>query len=100
MEALNVLADPTRLAILESLTKEPASVGAVADRFPISRPAMSRHLRLLRDAGLVESVTDGTRHIYRVRPQGIEAVRRYMDQLWNDAAARYKITVENLKDQS
>lgn len=99
-ESLHVLSDATRLAIVESLIIEPAPVGEIADRFPISRPAMSRHLRLLREAGLVEVESAGTRHIYRVRPQGVEALREYMDELWRAAAARYVITTENLKDSS
>lgn len=98
MEALEVLGDPTRLEIFEALAAEPASVGAVSKRFPISRPAVSRHLKLLKDAGLVEATSDGTRNIYRVRPEGVAAVREYMDALWREATARYTIAAENLGD--
>jgi DNA-binding transcriptional ArsR family regulator len=100
VEALQALGDPVRLGIVESLAREPASVGVLAGQFPISRPAVSRHLRLLKEAGLVDSVVDGTRRIYRVRPQGVAALREYMDQLWHDAAARYTIAVENLDEES
>lgn len=99
MEALQVLADPVRLAIVESLAREPASVGVLAERFPISRPAISRHLRLLREAGLVDSVADGTRHVYRVRPQGLATLREYMDQLWREASVRYTLVAENLTEE-
>jgi DNA-binding transcriptional ArsR family regulator len=95
-DALATLADPIRLAIVEVLAQEPTSVGALADRFPISRPAVSRHLRLLKEAGLVDSLSDGTRRIYQVRPEGIAALREYMDQLWREASARYTIAVENI----
>ena len=96
MEALAVLADPVRLALVESLAQSPASVGALAEQFPISRPAISRHLRVLKDAGLVDVDPVGTRRIYRARPDGLAALSRYMDGLWRDAAARYTIAAENL----
>jgi len=99
VEALQVLADPVRLGIVESLAREPASVGLLAERFPISRPAISRHLRLLREAGLVDSVADGTRHVYRVRPEGLAALREYMDELWREASARYALVAENLPEE-
>jgi len=99
VEALQVLADPVRLAIVESLAREPASVGVLAERFPISRPAISRHLRLLREAGLVDSVADGTRNVYRVRPEGLATLREYMDQLWREASVRYTLVAENLPEE-
>ena len=99
MESLSVLADPVRLAIVESLAAGPASDGVLAERFPISRPAISRHLRLHKDAGLVEPVSDGTRRIYRVRPDGLSALRAYMDELWREASARYTLAAENLTSE-
>ena len=96
MDSLHVLSDPVRLAIVESLASRPTTVAALAEQFPISRPAVSRHLKLLKDAGLVESESEGTRRIYRVRPDGISALRDYMDQLWRDAAARYTMAAENV----
>ena len=98
MEALETLADPVRLAIVEALAAEPASVAVLADRFPISRPAVSRHLKLLKEAGLVDSISDGTRRIYRVRPEGIAELREYMEQLWREAATRYALVAENLSE--
>ena len=99
MDSLQALGDPVRLGIVESLARQPASVGVLAEQFPISRPAVSRHLRVLKDAGLVDSIVDGTRRVYRVRPQGVAALREYMDQLWRDASARYTLAVENLTEE-
>jgi DNA-binding transcriptional ArsR family regulator len=96
VDALQVLADPVRLEIVEALAREPSSVGVLAERFPISRPAVSRHLRLLKEAGLVDSMVAGTRHVYRVRPEGVASLREFMDQLWRDASARYALVAENL----
>jgi DNA-binding transcriptional ArsR family regulator len=96
VDALQTLADPVRLAIVESLAHGPTSVGVLSQRFPISRPAVSRHLRLLKEAGLVDSMSDGTKRIYQVRPEGIAALREYMDQLWREASIRYTIAAENL----
>ena len=98
MDSLQALGDPVRLGIVESLARQPASVGVLAEQFPISRPAVSRHLRVLKAAGLVDSIVDGTRRVYRVRPQGVAALREYMDQLWRDASARYTLAVENLTE--
>ena len=99
MDSLQALGDPVRLGIVESLARQPASVGVLAEQFPISRPAVSRHLRVLKDAGLVDSIVDGTRRVYRVRPQGVAALREYRDQLWRDASARYTLAVENLTEE-
>ena len=99
MDSLQVLADPVRLAIVESLVRHPAPVGVLAEQFPISRPAISRHLRLLREAGLVDSGTDGTRHVYRVRPEGVDQLRTDMDELWREASSRYTLAAENLDEE-
>ena len=99
MDSLQARGDPVRLGIVVSLARQPASVGVLAEQFPISRPAVSRHLRVLKDAGLVDSIVDGTRRVYRVRPQGVAALREYMDQLWRDASARYTLAVENLTEE-
>jgi DNA-binding transcriptional ArsR family regulator len=96
VDALQALGDPVRLGIVESLARHPAPVGVLAEQFPISRPAVSRHLRLLKEAGLVDSVVDGTRRVYRVRPEGVAALREYMDQLWQEASARYTLVAENI----
>jgi DNA-binding transcriptional ArsR family regulator len=72
-------------------------VRELADELPISRPAVSRHLRLLKAAGLVSDRPEGTRRLYRLHDEGIEAVRAYLEQVWGDAAARFRIAAENTK---
>ncbi|MFN8109260.1 MAG: metalloregulator ArsR/SmtB family transcription factor [Thermoleophilia bacterium] len=94
--ALEALGDPNRRAILEVLGEGPAAVRTIADRLPISRPAVSRHLRLLRDAGLVDHRPSGTRRVYALRADGVEAVRAYFDEVWREAAARFRLTAENV----
>ena len=97
--ALDALGDPTRREIVAMLAEAPASVQALADRLPISRPAVSRHLRLLKDADLVTNHADGARRIYRLQPDGVELLRAYFEELWGDAATRFRITAENLGPQ-
>lgn len=74
---------------MEILRTGPMPVGNLAARFPISRPAVSQHLKVLGDAGLVEATPDGTRRLYRLAPEGVAALRRYLDELWDDALAAY-----------
>ncbi|HEU5474034.1 MAG TPA: metalloregulator ArsR/SmtB family transcription factor [Actinophytocola sp.] len=93
--ALDALGDANRRSILEILSGGAASVQQIADRLPISRPAVSRHLRVLKAAGLVGDHPDGTRRVYHLRDEGVEAVREYFRTVWGDAAARFRITVEN-----
>jgi DNA-binding transcriptional ArsR family regulator len=93
--ALDALGDENRRAIVEILSRGGRSVQQIADQLPISRPAVSRHLRLLKDAGLVEDQPDGTRRIYQLRDDGVEAVRDYFAQVWDQAAARFRIVAEN-----
>lgn len=87
--ALAALSDPTRRAIVEMLRREPAPVGQIARRFPISRPAISQHLRILSDAGLVKANPKGNQRIYNLAPDGFGALREYLDTLWDDALAAY-----------
>ena len=94
-EAFEALADPNRRAIVELLRLEDRSVQQIADELPISRPAVSRHLRLLKEAGLVTDSAEGTRRLYRLHDEGIEAVRAYLEQVWGDAAARFRIAADN-----
>jgi DNA-binding transcriptional ArsR family regulator len=91
---LNALGDPTRRAIFERLGRGPAAVGEIAKELPVSRPAVSQHLKVLKDAGLVIDRPDGTRRLYQLDPTGIEAVRAYFDTFWNQALAAFKHAVE------
>lgn len=88
MHALDALGSPVRRAILQELRIAPLSVGEIAARFPVSRPAISRHLRMLEQAGLVEARAAGARSVYDVRLQGFAAVRDFLDQFWDTALAR------------
>jgi len=94
---LSALADPTRRAIFERLAKRPMSVGEIAEGLPVSRPAVSQHLRALKDAHLVEHERAGTQNIYRVNPEGIAALRRYLDDLWTRALGDLKGAAEASK---
>ena len=96
--ALSALGDPHRRAIVEILGSGARSVGQIADQLPISRPAVSRHLRLLKNAGLVEDEADGTRRVYQLRDAGVIAIRNYFSTLWGDAAGRYRIVAENVPE--
>ena len=91
---LTALGDPTRRAIFERLAAGPLPVGEIAHDLPVSRPAVSQHLKVLKDAGLVIDSRDGTRRIYQLDPTGIEAVRTYFDTLWQHALAAFKTAVE------
>ena len=99
-DAWSVLGDPSRRSIVECLAERPRAVGELADALPISRPAVSRHLRLLKEAGLVIDRAEGTRRLYRLHDDGIAAVRDYLEQVWGDAAARFRIAAENTGDRS
>ena len=92
--ALDVLADPTRRSIFERLADGPQAVGDLAGHFPVSRPAVSQHLKVLKEAGLVHDERDGTRRLYRLDPRGLEAVRDSIDDLWKRALTAYKTAVE------
>jgi DNA-binding transcriptional ArsR family regulator len=92
--AFLALGDPTRLAILERLTDRPSAVVDLARELPVSRPAVSQHLRVLKDAGLVIDHAVGNRRVYRVDPDGLAGVRDQLDRFWNKALAAYKATIE------
>ncbi len=89
------LGDPHRRAILVLLHGGERSVREIADEMPITRPAVSRHLRLLKEAGLVTSSAEGTRRLYRLHDEGLGAVRAYLQQVWGDAAARFRLVADN-----
>jgi predicted transcriptional regulator len=88
VHALDALGNPVRRDILRALRVSPLSVGEIASKLPVSRPAVSRHLRLLDRAGLVESRAEGTRSVYAVRLQGLGPVRDFLDEFWDAALAR------------
>jgi DNA-binding transcriptional ArsR family regulator len=94
-EALQALGDPHRRAIVELLRAGDRSVQDLADELPISRPAVSRHLRLLKEAGLVTDRAEGTRRLYRLHDEGVEAVRDYLEGIWGETAARFRLAAEN-----
>jgi DNA-binding transcriptional ArsR family regulator len=92
--AFTALGDPTRRAIFEQLREGPRSVGELAGTLPVSRPAVSQHLRVLREAGLVSDRKDGTRRLYRVAPQGVAELRDYVNEFWDEVLAEFKDRVE------
>jgi len=91
---MNALGDPTRRAILERLLEGPLAVGELARDFPVSRPAISQHLRILKDAHLVVDEPVGNRRLYQVNPEGIEALRMYFDQFWTQALVAFRKAAE------
>jgi DNA-binding transcriptional ArsR family regulator len=86
----SALADPTRREIFERVARRPRPVGELAEGLPVSRPAVSQHLRVLREAGLVVPTSDGSRRLYRVDPQGVAGMRSYLDRFWTDALAAFE----------
>ena len=95
----NALGDPTRRAIFERLAGRPSAVGELATAFPVSRPAVSQHLKVLKDAGLVTDNASGTRRIYRLNPQGVAAMRDQLDTYWNRALAGYVQAVDQERQE-
>ena len=88
------LGDPTRRSIFERLADRPSAVGELARELPVSRPAVSQHLKVLKDAGLVVDRPAGNRRIYQLDPDGVGALRAQLDRFWSQALAGYKATVE------
>jgi DNA-binding transcriptional ArsR family regulator len=88
-EAMNALGDPTRRAIFDRLRRGPVAVGRLAEELPVSRPAVSQHLRVLKEAGLVSERRERTRRVYRVEPNGVAGLRAYFDRFWDEALAAY-----------
>lgn len=99
-DPFEALSDPNRRTILELLRDGPRSVGQLAEDMPISRPAVSRHLRLLREAGLVTEEPRGTRHIYRLHDEGLDALQEYLMQVWGEATARFRLVATNTSEAS
>ena len=98
-DPFDALGDPNRRAIVELLAAGDRSVSELAGELPISRPAVSRHLRLLKEAGLVADRAEGTRRLYRLDDEGIAAVRRYLEDVWGEAAARFRLVAENTSER-
>lgn len=92
--ALSALADPTRRAIFERLSAGPLPVGAIARGLPVSRPAVSQHLKVLKAARLVSDEADGTRRVYRIDPAGLGSIRAWLDGIWTDALENFRSEVE------
>jgi len=86
---LGLLGDPSRRAIFELLARHPSTVGELAQQLPITRSAVSQHLRVLKDGGLVVSNAEGTRRIYRLNPEGVTALRAYLDRVWTEALTAF-----------
>jgi DNA-binding transcriptional ArsR family regulator len=94
VDGWTALGDPTRRAIFERLADRPRAVGELASELPVSRPAVSQHLKVLKDTGLVVDRREGTRRIYQVDPDGVAALRAQLDRFWNKSLAAYKAAVE------
>lgn len=97
--ALAALGDSTRRMIFEQLVKQPSAVGELAKKIPVTRPAVSQHLRVLREAGLVTETAEGTRRIYRIDPRGIGAVRAWLDQHWASALDAFQVYADAREEE-
>lgn len=98
-DRMRALADPTRLAVFEALTSGPKAVHEIARDLPVSRPAVSQHLKVLKEAGLVADSAAGTRRLYRIDPDGVGALRAYLDRFWNQALLAFKARVEQSPEE-
>jgi DNA-binding transcriptional ArsR family regulator len=99
LEGLTALGDPTRRAIFERLADRPRAVGELARELPVSRPAVSQHLKVLKDAGLVIDRRAGSRRIYQLDPDGVSALRAYLDQFWHRSLTAFKAAVEQPEEE-
>lgn len=93
-DALSALADPTRRRIFERLKDGQKPVGVIADGLPVSRPAVSQHLKVLKDAGLVDARASGTQRVYYIDPRGLGALRAWLDQFWDEALSAFAAEVD------
>jgi len=92
--AFTALGDPTRMKVLERLRSGPLAVGEIARNLPVSRPAVSQHLKVLKEAGLVIDHAEGTRRVYQIDPHGLGQIRRWLDQFWDEALEAFKAEAE------
>lgn len=97
-KAMDALGDPTRRTIFERLRNGPRAVGELAADLPVSRPAVSQHLRVLKEAGLVTERKDGTRRLYRLEPSGLAELRAYFERFWDDALEAFKDAAERREE--
>ena len=97
--AFVALAEPMRQAIVEQLAQRPMAVGELAAQLPVTRPAVSQHLKILKDAGLVRDSAQGTRRIYAIDPAGLGAIRAWLDRFWDRALAAYAEAAEREDEQ-
>src|SRR3954452_12522848 len=100
MDGWAALADPTRRTILELVIARPRAVGELADALPITRPAVSQHLKLLKTAGLVSDRAEGTRRIYQANPDALQELRTQLDRFWNQALVNFKQLVNDTQEDS
>lgn len=98
--ALYALADPTRRIVFERVAKRPQAVGEIARGLPVSRPAVSQHLAVLKEAGLVVARAEGTRRVYEIDPQGLAVVRAWLDRFWDRALDAFKMEVDSQRGES
>ena len=92
--AFDALGDPTRRQVFERLARRPLAVVELAETLPISRPAVSQHLKVRKEAGLVVALKDGARRLYQINPRGVQAMREYLDRFWDKALAAFKDYIE------
>jgi DNA-binding transcriptional ArsR family regulator len=97
--SIMALADPTRRSIFERLRHGPRAVGQLAAGLPVTRPAVSQHLRVLKEAGLVSERRDGTRRLYRIEPEGLEELREYFERFWDEALEAFKEAAEREQEE-
>lgn len=95
---IHALADPTRRTVFETVARTPGPVSAIARALPVSRPAVSQHLKVLSDAGLVSATAEGTRRVYSVRQDGLIALRAYLDQFWDAVMTGFADDIRSLKE--
>ncbi len=98
-DSLTALADSTRRTIFEHIAERPSAVGELADQLPVTRPAVSQHLKVLKDAGLVLDRKDGTRRIYALNPTGLEELRTYLDEFWRRSLVAFKAAAEHQPEE-
>jgi DNA-binding transcriptional ArsR family regulator len=99
VDGMMALGDPTRRAVFELLADGPRAVGEIALQLPVTRPAVSQHLKVLKEAGLVVDRPDGTKRLYQLNPEGIDTLRAYLDRFWSRALTSFKQRVEQQEDQ-